>query len=149
MQQLPSSQEPSISESFQDFYYSFIDQLPNLGMGLLIIILGVLLGSWIGNFARSRISRRTNDPLMSKFLGKSIRIVLIIIAIMIGLRAAGLGGIATGIIRAAGARAGVVGVAFKEIEENFIAEIILSCNEPLYVTDPVEVRGTFEQLKEL
>lgn len=149
MQQLSSSQEPSISESFQDFYYSFIDQLPNLGMGLLIITLGVLLGSWIGNFARNRISRRTNDPLMSKFLGKSIRIILIIIAIMVGLRAAGLGGIATGILTAAGASAVVLGFAFKDIGENFIAGIILSFNRPFNVNDTVEVSGNFGKVKAL
>ena len=90
MQATSSSRQPTIDESFRDFYYSFIEQLPNIGMGLLIIILGVLLGTWIGNFAKARISSRTNDPLMSKFLGKSIRILLIVVSIMIGLRAAGL-----------------------------------------------------------
>lgn len=149
MQQTSSTPEPSIDESFRDFYFDFIEQLPNIGMGLLIIILGVLLGTWIGNFAKSRISRRTNDPLMSKFLGKSIKILLIIISIMIGLRAAGLGGIATGILTAAGASALVLGFAFKDIGENFIAGIILSFNRPFDVNDTVEVGGNFGKVKAL
>lgn len=149
MQQTQASQDPSIDESFRDFYYSFIDQLPNIGMGLLIIILGVLIGTWIGNFAKNRISRRTNDPLMSKFLGKSIRVILIIIAIMVGLRAAGLGGIATGILTAAGASAVVLGFAFKDIGENFIAGIILSFNRPFDINDTVEVGGNFGKVKAL
>ncbi|CAN5134480.1 hypothetical protein BH23BAC2_BH23BAC2_06950 [soil metagenome] len=149
MQDSSSYSETTITDAFKDFYYSFIEQLPHIGMGLLIIILGVLLGTWIGNFTKTRISRRTKDPLMSRFLGRSIRIILIVIAIMIGLRAAGLGGIATGILTAAGASAIVFGFAFKDIGENFIAGVILSFNRPFNVNDTIEVGSNFGKVKAL
>ena len=57
----------TLSESFNNFYNNFIDQLPGIGIGVLIIILGLLLGAWIGNFAKRRISQQTQDPLMSRF----------------------------------------------------------------------------------
>lgn len=139
----------TVSEAFESFYDNLIEQLPLIGMGLLIIILGVLLGTWIGKFAQARIAHRTQDPLMSKFLGKSIRLVFIIIAIMIGLRAAGLGGIATGLLTAAGASAVVLGFAFKDIGENFIAGIILSFNRPFDVNDTVQVGENFGKVKAL
>jgi len=139
----------SLQDSFTHFYESIIAQLPGIGMGLLIIILGVLIGSWIGNFARTRISRRTNDPLMSKFLGKTIKIISLIIAIMLALRAAGLGGIATAILTAAGASAVVLGFAFKDIGENFIAGIILAFNRPFDVNDTVEIGDNFGKVKAL
>ncbi|UJH91777.1 mechanosensitive ion channel family protein [Antarcticibacterium sp. 1MA-6-2] len=149
MEQDDSFQVTSIDEAFKSFYDSFIEQVPNIGMGILIIILGVLLGTWIGNFAKNRISYRTRDPLMSKFLGKSIRILFIVISIMIGLRAAGLGGIATGILTAAGASAVVLGFAFKDIGENFIAGIKLSFNRPFNINDTVEVGNNFGKVKAL
>ena len=139
----------TVTESFENFYDNLIEQLPLIGLGLLIIILGVLLGTWIGNFTQTRITKRTKDPLMSKFLGKSIRLTIIIIAIMIGLRAAGLGGIATGILTAAGASAVVLGFAFKDIGENFIAGIILSFNRPFNINDTVEVGENFGKIKAL
>lgn len=139
----------TVTESFKDFYYNLLEDLPLLGIGLLIIILGVLLGTWIGNFAQTRIAKKTRDPLMSKFLGKSIRLVLIVIAIMIGLRAAGLGGIATGLLTAAGASAVVLGFAFKDIGENFIAGIILSFNRPFDINDTVEIGENFGKVKAL
>ncbi|WP_029035105.1 mechanosensitive ion channel family protein [Salinimicrobium terrae] len=139
----------TVTESFENFYDGLIEQLPLIGMGLFIIILGVLLGTWIGNFAQARISNRTKDPLMSKFLGKSIRLLFIIIAIMIGLRAAGLGGIATGLLTAAGASAVVLGFAFKDIGENFIAGIILSFNRPFNINDTVQVGDNFGKIKAL
>lgn len=149
MQQDTATENLNIGESFENFFTSIIDQLPHIGMGLLIIVLGVLIGTWIGNFTRARISSRTNDPLMSKFLGKSIRILLIVISIMVGLRAAGFGGIATGILTAAGASAVVLGFAFKDIGENFIAGIILSFNRPFDVNDTVEIGSNFGKVKTL
>lgn len=148
-QETQNRQATSISESFTEFYFDFIEQIPGIGLGILIIILGVLIGSYIGGFAKSRLNYRTQDPLMSKFLGKVIKVAFIIVAIMIGLRAAGLDGIATGILTAAGASALVLGFAFKDIGENFIAGIILSFNRPFNVNDTVEVGGNFGKVKAL
>ena len=141
--------DSTISEAFQNFYNSFIAQLPGIGLGVLIIILGSLIGAWVGNFARQRISQRTQDPLMSRFLGKAIRITFFIIAVMLALRAAGLGAIATGILTAAGASAVVLGFAFKDIGENFIAGIILAFNRPFNVNDTVEIGANFGKVKAL
>lgn len=144
-----NEESQSLNESFTDFYQNFVDQLPNIGLGLLIIILGVLLGTFIGNFAKRRISQQTQDPLMSRFLGKAIRFLCIVVAIMLGLKAAGLGGVATGILTAAGASAVVLGFAFKDIGENFIAGIILAFNRPFDINDTVEIGDNFGKVKAL
>ncbi|MCB7480083.1 mechanosensitive ion channel family protein [Christiangramia sediminis] len=149
MQNPISEETDNVSESFIHFYDNFIDQLPGIGLGLLIIILGVLIGIWLGKFFQRRISARTSDPLMSRFLGKAIRFIIIITAIMIALRAMGLGGIATGILTAAGASAVVLGFAFKDIGENFIAGIILAFNRPFDVNDTVEIGDNFGKVKTL
>lgn len=149
MQTNTTANPESISGSFTNFSAKFIDQLPGIAIGIGIIILGVLLGAVIGNFVRKRLSMRTNDPLMSRFLGKTIKVVFIIISIMIALNAAGLQGIAAGILTAAGASAVVLGFAFKDIGENFIAGIILSFNRPFDVDDTVEVGSNFGKVKAL
>lgn len=143
------SYSQDITDSFTRFYHNLIEQAPGIAIGLLIIILGVLLGTFIGRFATRRISVRTEDPLMSRFLGKAIRFIFIVIAIMLGLRAAGLGGIATGILTAAGASALVLGFAFKDIGENFIAGIILAFNRPFDINDTVEIGPNFGKVKGL
>lgn len=139
----------SIEDSFIDFVNQFISYLPGIGLGLLIIILGILIATAIGNFAQKRISKRTADPLMSRFLGRAIKISFVLVAIMIGLKAAGLGYIATGILTAAGASALVLGFAFKDIGENFIAGVILAFNRPYNVNDTVEIGENFGKVKSL
>ena len=144
-----SATKDTVAESFNKFYQNLIDQLPGIGLGLLIIILGVLIGIWLGRFTTRRISARTSDPLMSRFLGKAIRFLIIVTAIMLALKAAGLGGIATGILTAAGASAVVLGFAFKDIGENFISGIILAFNRPFDVNDTVEIGENFGKVKAL
>ncbi len=149
MQEESNFEIESVADSFELFYLDFLEQLPGIGMGLLIIILGVLIGIWIGNFAKRRIANRTKDPLMSRFLGKTIRLIVMIIAFMLGLKAAGLGGIATGLLTAAGASALVLGFAFKDIGENFIAGVILAFNRPFNIHDTVEIGDNFGKINGL
>lgn len=146
---MQKSTSTTLSESISDTYDHFIAQLPGIAMGILIIVLGILIASWIGQFARKRISYRTQDPLMSRFLGQAIKYTLIVIAIMMALKAAGLGGIATGILTAAGASAVVLGFAFKDIGENFIAGIILAFGRPFRVNDTVMIGENFGKIKTL
>lgn len=144
-----SESAKTLTEAFENFYAEFIEQVPGISLGLVIIILGVLIGTLIGRFTTNRISARTKDPLTSRFLGKTVRFVLIVVAIMLGLRAAGLGGIATGILTAAGAGALVFGFAFRDIGENFIAGIILAFNRPFDINDTVEIKDNFGKVKGL
>lgn len=139
----------TITKSLISFYDRFIEQLPGIGMGLLIIILGLLIGSWLGGFARKRLVAKTNDPLMSRFLGKAIKYTLIVVAIMLALNAAGLGAVAAGILTAAGASAVVLGFAFRDIGENFIAGIILAFSRPFDVNDTVMIGENFGKVKAL
>ncbi|MGB6153357.1 MAG: mechanosensitive ion channel family protein [Pricia sp.] len=139
----------TITESLTSFYDRFIEQLPGIGMGLLIIVLGLLIGSWVGAFARKRLVAKTEDPLMSRFLGKAIKYTLIVIAIMLALNAAGLGSVAAGILTAAGASAVVLGFAFRDIGENFIAGIILAFSRPFDVNDTVMIGDNFGKVKAL
>ncbi len=139
----------SIRDTFQNAADRFMDQLPDIVMGILIVVVGILIAGWLGRFARRKISANTEDPLMSKFLGTAIKYILIAITLMLALKAAGLGGIATGILTAAGASAVVLGFAFKDIGENFIAGIILAFNRPFDVDDTVEIGPNFGKVKTL
>ncbi len=150
---LQSDTTKSVGTEFTDaltnFYYNFIEFLPRLGLGLAIIILGVLIAGALGRFTTARVRSSTKDPLMSRFLGKAIRFVGIIVFIMIALRAAGLGDVSAGILATAGAGAVVLGFAFKDIGQNFIAGVILSFNRPFNVNDTVEIGDNFGRVKSL
>ncbi|SCY05146.1 Small-conductance mechanosensitive channel [Nonlabens sp. Hel1_33_55] len=138
-----------ISVALEGYYDRFVELLPRIGLGLLIVILGFLIAGALGRFATKRVKMKTEDPLMSRFLGQAIRLILIVLFIVLALEAAGLGNISAGIFATAGASAVILGFAFKDIGQNFIAGVILSFNRPFDINDTVEIGPNFGKVKAL
>lgn len=136
-----------IYQRLLEYYTSFLAAVPRLGLAVLIVVAGVFLARWIGNTARRRISSKSNDPLMSHFLSKSIKVVAMILVILLSLRVAGLGGIAGAFMATAGASVVVIGFAFKDIAENFLAGVILAFNRPFDINDTVQIEDIFGKVK--
>ena len=143
----------SISEkllsALEDNWTMFIKQVPGILIAILIVALGVLISKKIGNLSRKVISKRTDDPIMVNFLAKGIKLILYTLFIMYALEVAGLQGIATGILTAAGASAVIIGFAFRDIGENFISGIILSFNRPFNVDETVSIGDIFGKVKNI
>lgn len=131
----------------KEHFNKIIEQVPEIIVAILIVTIGILISNFIAKIFRKTISKRTQDPLMTNFLTKSIKLGLIILVIMFALKIAGLGGIATGLLTAAGASAVIIGFAFKDIGENFISGVILSFNRPFDVNDTVMIGDIFGKVK--
>ena len=136
-------------QSFQDSWNSFVEQIPSILAAILVIALGVFIANKLTDLSRKFIAGKSADPLMTNFLIKAIKTVFVIIVIMFGLKVAGLDGIATGVLTAAGASAVILGFAFKDIGENFISGIILSFNRPFNVNDTVSIGDIFGKVKSM
>ena len=136
-----------VLERLHAYYYAFLKSLPRIGLAILIIVIGIIIANWLTGFLKRRIRHRSHDPLMSNFLSKAIKIVLFICIFLLGLHAAGLSSIAGAILATAGASAVVLGFAFKDIAENFLAGIILAFNRPFHVDDTVQIENIFGKVK--
>ena len=147
----PLLQSPSetIQKSLETYYSQFLKVLPRIALAILVIILGVLLAQLLTNFYKKRFQQKSEDPLMSKFLAQAVRLVLIIIAILLALRVAGLDGIATGLLTAVGGGAIILGFAFQDIGKNFLAGVILAFNRPFNINDTIKIENIFGKVKSL
>lgn len=135
--------------SFQESWVAFIQQIPGILIAILIVAVGLLLSRKIAQVSRAAFARKSEDPITLNFLHKAIRIVLSGLVIMYALQIAGLEGIATGILTAAGASAVIIGFAFRDIGENFISGIILSFNRPFNVNETVSIGDIFGKVKSI
>lgn len=138
-----------IKDSVYEYWQDFLASVPKIIVAILIIIIGFLLANFISRFFKKTILLRTHDPLMINFLSKTVKLGVLILMIMLALKVAGLGGIAAGLLTAAGASAVIIGFAFKDIGENFISGIILSFNRPFNVNDTVMIDNIFGKIKSL
>lgn len=138
-----------IEESIKAYWVTFLGRVPKIILAILMIVIGFLLANVISRFFKKTVLLRAQDPLMINFLSKTVKLGVIILVIMLALKVAGLGGIATGLLTAAGASAVIIGFAFKDVGENFISGIILSFNRPFDVDDTVMVDNIFGKIKSL
>jgi small conductance mechanosensitive channel len=138
-----------IAKKLHEYYKDFLDSIPRIGLAILIIIIGVILAGWLTGIFKKRVTRHSQDALMADFLAKAVKLVLIICILLLALHAAGLSGIAGAIMAAAGASAVVLGFAFKDIAENFLAGIILAFNRPFNVDDTVQIEAVFGKVKSM
>lgn len=143
------STSQTVVHSIQNYYHKFLEILPKIALAIFIIVAGVLIAQFITNVYKQRILKKAQDPLMAKFLAQAIKIILILITIMIALQVAGLSGIATGILTAAGGAALILGFAFQDIGKNFLAGIILAFNRPFNINDTIKIDNMFGHVKAL
>lgn len=136
-----------VKSAFQENWEKLVDSMPEIILAILIVVIGILIANFLTNIFRKTVSRRSKDPLMTNFLSKTFKIILVIVVIMFALNTAGLNNIAAAIFTAAGASALIFGFAFKDIGENFISGVILSFNRPFNVNDTVLVDDIFGKVK--
>ncbi len=138
-----------ILKRLETYYHSFLKSVPRIGLAILIVVIGIIVATWLTSIFQKQIKRRSYDPLMSNFLAKAIKLIIIILIILLALNIAGLSGIAGAIVATAGASALVLGFAFKDIAENFLAGIILAFNRPFHVNDTVQIENVFGKIKSM
>jgi small-conductance mechanosensitive channel len=127
----------------------FLDKLPELFWGLVGLILVVLIGKLIQKLVTNRLSRRMDDKLLADFVGKIIYAFFLIAGIVIFLQVLGLGQAVGGLLAGAGVTAIVLGFAFKDIGENFLAGIFLAFGRPFSIGDLIEVQSIKGLVREM
>lgn len=132
-----------ILSKLNSYYHELLKMLPRIGLAILVLVAGILLAGWITNLMRTKIDKKAHDKLMVAFLSKAIKLVLIVIIFLFALNLAGLNGISKALFAAAGASAILIGFAFKDIAENFLAGIILAFNRPFNINDTVKIEDVF------
>ncbi len=138
-----------LSSTLADYYQSAIEVLPRIAMAIIIVTVGYLLASFLTGVVRKRLMGAAEDAIAAQFLTKVAKILLVGGVILLALNTAGLTGIATAILGALGASSLILGFAFKDIGENFIAGIILAFSRPFGIGDSIEVNGYFGKVKML
>jgi small-conductance mechanosensitive channel len=139
----------TISEVLVEMWNNAISALPGIIIALLIFIIGLFAARWLAALLGRRILSRMEDPLMGRFLTNTLRVLLVLGVLLIALQTAGLGHIATGLFGAAGVSAVVLGFAFQDIGENFIAGIVLAFSRPFNVNDTIKIDSHFGKIRAL
>lgn len=132
------------------YWEAFLLRLPDLIVSLLVICFFSLLAIGLSKLISRRLKRRDREnKIIVQFTVRTIRIVLILIGVVMGFHLMGFKNIAGGLLAGAGIGAIIIGFAFKEIGENFLAGIILVFDRPFSIGDTVTIQDKMGIVREL
>ena len=112
--------------------------LPKLMIAFILLIIFIIVGSLIGRLVRNWIAPRMRDPLLAKFIARTIKFLIVVLGIIAGLNVLGLVAVAASLMAGAGVTAIILGFAFRDIGENLLAGVMLAFSRPFKVGDTVE-----------
>ncbi|HUG12012.1 MAG TPA: mechanosensitive ion channel domain-containing protein [Opitutaceae bacterium] len=127
----------------------FLRSLPLLFVGLLILGLSVVAGLLAARKSRSLLRHRIQARLLRNVIAGGIGVLVILVGTYIVLRVSGLTQLALTVVGGTGLVGLAVGIAFRDITENFLASIFLSMQRPFETGDLVEVSGVTGYVQQL
>jgi small conductance mechanosensitive channel len=126
-----------IIQKLKDYWNNTISVIPELLIGIVILFVFYLLAGFVLKIIRNKLHKRIEDRLLVIFISNIIKTVIIIIGIMFFMKVVGLASFIGGFVGGAAISAIVIGFAFKDIIENFLAGIILAFNRPFKTGDTI------------
>jgi len=127
----------------------FIRSLPFIVFALLILALSVGAGMLVTKGARAFLRRRIRTKLLQNVIAGGAGGLVCLCGVYLILRVSGLTQLALTVVGGTGLIGLVVGIAFREITENFLASIFLSMQRPFETGDLVEVSGVTGYVQQL
>lgn len=121
---------------------NFVRALPLIGVSLIILIIAWFAARFAIGSARDSLDHRNISPLLRNVMARAAGIVVFLLGLYIVFYVAGLTGVALTLLGGTGLLGIAIGIAFRDIAENFLASVFLSVQNPFRTGDLVEIGGT-------
>jgi len=126
-----------------------IRSIPFFFFGLLVLALSVGGGVLATRGSRMFLRHRVRANLLRQVIARGIGILVFLVGTYIVLRVSGLTQLALTVVGGTGLIGLAVGIAFRDITENFLASIFLSMQRPFETGDLVEITGVTGYVQQL
>jgi small conductance mechanosensitive channel len=130
-------------------WQGFVRTLPFVVFGLLVLGLSALASRLVAQGARSFLRPRIEARLLRNVVAGTLGALVFLAGTYIVLRVAGLTQVAFTVIGGTGLVGLAIGIAFRDITENFLASIFLSMQRPFETGDLLEVDGVTGYVQQL
>jgi len=127
-----------ILESLQAEWEALLRATPRLVIALTLFLIVMFLGRLAGSGLRLVMSRANFPRTHRDFFRKLVIWIFVLIGLSMALNVVGLKGVAAGLLTGGGITAVVLGFAFREIGENFLAGFFLAFSRPFRMGDLIQ-----------
>ncbi len=129
---------PAMTE-VREFLAAAIQSLPLLGLGLIVLLAAWWIALGVRAMAEWGLQRRIGNPLLRGVVTKVLMLPVLLSGVYLVLRMSGLTQLALTVLGGTGIAGLVVGIAFRDIAENFLASILISLRSPFRLGDQIQV----------
>lgn len=132
--------EPAFT-GMQELWRSIMRAIPFLIFGLFVLLFFWGISLLAAKAARASLRKREMNKLLQDITARSVAVVVFLFGLYIVFHVANLTGVALTVLGGTGLLGIVLGIAFRDITENFLASIFLSVQNPFRAGDLVEING--------
>lgn len=132
--------EPAFT-GMEELWRSIMRATPFLIFGLFVLLLFWGISLIAAKAARASLRKRNMNILLQDITARSVAVIVFLFGLYIVFHVANLTGVALTVLGGTGLLGIVLGIAFRDITENFLASIFLSVQNPFRAGDLVEING--------
>lgn len=133
----------------EGLWREIISALPVLLFAIVILVLFALCGWASSRFARQMLRTRVQARILRGLLARAAGFIVFLAGVYIVLRVSGLTQLALTLVGGTGLIGLALGIAFRDITENYLASIFLSIQRPFETGDLVEIEGVIGYVRQL
>jgi small-conductance mechanosensitive channel len=132
--------EPAFT-GMQELWRSIMRSIPFWVFGLLVLIIFWGISLLVANATRSSLRKRDMNTLLQDIISRGVAVIVFLLGLYIVFHIADLARVALTVLGGTGLLGIILGIAFRDITENFLASIFLSVQNPFRAGDLVEING--------
>ncbi|MGD9633501.1 MAG: mechanosensitive ion channel domain-containing protein [Pirellulales bacterium] len=136
-------------DELREMSQNLIRSLPILVVALLVLMASVLAARLVRGGMQHMLQARIKSQLLRDVAARTCGILLLLLGLYLVLRISGLSRLAVTVVGGTGLVGLVLGIAFRDITENFLASLFLSMQNPFREGDLVDVGGTLGFVEKL
>ncbi|TAK39859.1 MAG: mechanosensitive ion channel [Lysobacteraceae bacterium] len=135
---LPERMRAALAQTQQKLV-RLVGAIPLLVVALAIVYLSVLAGKLLARRPMAWLRRRQRNPFLEGLVRRLVQSVVVVLGLVLALNLLGATALVGAVLGSAGVIGLVVGFAFKDIAENYMAGILLSLRRPFAPDDHLVV----------
>ena len=139
----------TILNVLQDEWFSFVSYSPRILAAIFIVLISYILGKNFAKIVHLFLSRSSLSNIHYNFFRIFVIYLVVFLGLIIAFNILGLEQFAMSMLASGGATAIIVGFAFREIGENFLAGLFLAFNRPFNIGDSIRTEEIEGQVKSI
>lgn len=132
--------EPAIN-NVKNLWQNILRAVPTIIFALLVLLSFWLISILISKLVKKHLEKRNTNALLLQIISRSVAVFVFLIGIYIIFYIADLTRVALTVLGGTGLLGIILGIAFREITENFLASIFLSIQHPFQAGDLIQIAG--------